>query len=733
MLFNENLNLCDKEIIVLTSEEQEALYLNSYRCPVCFIVPLFNLKLDDKSILMINITCKCGSKNLEINEFLSTYSRDLRGNIQCKNCEIFATKNNIEYKFCLYCKKFLCGNCKYDHITNENHTLIQFQDIGAVCPVHYIYNQAYCKNCHLDICKECYYNHRTHKIINYNSLYISDLEMEVYNTNYGKVQLNVLFKDTETKENLLNLLKNVDEFDKGYITELFDNNKIKNTFILKLFKSLLNVYNVSTHKTYNIIMNVRNNIGYNNSLDEIKIDNNMDINTLLNQYYLYAKNLIIARKPKPIKEKYEKIEKKLYEKTEIDIIYDKILQNIEFYTDIVRNENLLLNDGKEVNLQIPKKYSQYLYYGEFDVESFTPHGRGLLFYKNGERYYGNFENGKKSKLGIFFFKNSAIYEGEWKDNKMDGYGIYKYKNGIIYEGYFQQNEKQGPGILKKPNGDYYEGVFNKGNLTYGKIVYKDGKIYMGQLANYMKDSKGILYYPNGDIFIGNFNRDYLSCGQMNYANKDIYIGNFKNNKFDEFGIMYYFSKGEIYKGKFLNGHKHGIGKYIYNNGDLYQGFWSADTKNVYGIMKYHNGDWYEGAYLNDLRHGIGMFYQKQGDEYYVGEWIEDLKNGIATYYTINWCYQLRFQNNMGIGHCILYQNKFIFEGEYKEGIFYPLPEEEDFPKEDIKKYKSSKKILRTESKNIPNIKNFSFYTDFSHKNQNKNVREKEKNIRPFNI
>ena len=40
--------------------------------------------------------------------------------------------------------------------------------------------------------------------------------MEDFNKNYGKVQLIVLFKDTETKETIHSLLKDVDELNKKF-------------------------------------------------------------------------------------------------------------------------------------------------------------------------------------------------------------------------------------------------------------------------------------------------------------------------------------------------------------------------------------------------------------------------------------------------------------------------------------------------------------------------------------
>ena len=338
MAFIEKYKSNDQKINIVRPEELSVLYTNTFRCPYCYIVPAFNLNLDLDTLLIVKVTCKCGEKEFEINDFLSIYSKDFRGNLQCFACKEFATKNNTIFKYCLGCFNFFCGECQYDHMVKEENTFIDFRDVGSICKEHKIYYQAYCKKCQENICKYCYQAHAGHKVVNYNTLYISDLEMVDLNKNYGKVQLTVLFKDTETKEIIHNLLKDVDELNKNYITELFDTNKQKNQYILQYFKVLLTLYNNTVHKTYNVIMNIRNNICFNTTSFDIKPDTKMDDNTLLNKFYLYAKNHCIARKPKPFKEKYEKIDtnKNVAIKSEMDDDYQEIIDNISLYLKIIK-------------------------------------------------------------------------------------------------------------------------------------------------------------------------------------------------------------------------------------------------------------------------------------------------------------------------------------------------------------------------------------------------------------
>lgn len=660
------------KIMTLSQEEQNVLYTNTFRCPICFKIPAVLLNLDYEALLTVKVTCKCGIKDFEINDFLNIFSSDFRGNLQCEDCKEFATNNYTLYKYCLKCKNFFCGDCQFDHMIKNEHIFISFKDVGSICPIHNLYYQAFCKNCKKDVCKECYNNkkkHDGHRIVNYNSLYISDLEMVDLNKNYGKVQLTVLFKDTETKETIHSLLKDVDELNKNYITELFDANKEKNQSILKFFKFILTIYNGSAHKNYNIIMNVRNNICFNTTTLDIKPDTKLDDNTLLNKFYLYSKNHCIAKKPKPFKEKAEIIDfKKTYVKSEMEDIYQEIIENIDYFMKLFNIKEAELDDNIHVQIQSPFKYKSYIYFGEY-TDNMIPHGRGLLIYKNGERYIGNFQNGKKSRYGIYYFKNGAKYKGEWQNNKLNGYGIYYYPNGSIYEGYFKDNKRNGAGILTSLNGDIYKVIWDEGIIScYGVIIYKDGKKYAGYIKDYKKDCCGILTYPNGDVFKGIIFDDFLYFGNFQNKNGNSYIGFFKDNKKSGYGKMKNASIGEVYEGYFHNDKKQGIGRYFYNNGDLYNGYWFDDLRNGFGILKFNNGDWYKGEFVKDIRHGIGIYYEKKGDEYYLGDWVEDNKDGVATVYNQNWYYQGSVKNGIRVGYATFFYDDNIYTGSFKDNM-----------------------------------------------------------------
>ena len=50
-----------------------------------------------------------------------------------------------------------------------------------------------------------------------------------------------------------------------------------------------------------------------------------------------------------------------------------------------------------------------------------------MYWNDGDRYEGEWRNGKKEGKGIYYYNNGDRYEGEFKNNKRDGAGIYYYK------------------------------------------------------------------------------------------------------------------------------------------------------------------------------------------------------------------------------------------------------------------------------------------------------------------
>jgi len=132
--------------------------------------------------------------------------------------------------------------------------------------------------------------------------------------------------------------------------------------------------------------------------------------------------------------------------------------------------------------------------------------------------------------------------------------------------------------------------------------------------------------------------------------KTTYVGEIKNEKFHGDGTLYYNETGNLYKGKFKNGLKHGFAEMLYYNGDKYIGefylgelhgkgkyfnnngyicesVFSVGTLLGHGTMYDINGDLiYEGEFLNSFPHGLGISYSN-GKVLYVGKWNQNLYHG----------------------------------------------------------------------------------------------------------
>ena len=85
---------------------------------------------------------------------------------------------------------------------------------------------------------------------------------------------------------------------------------------------------------------------------------------------------------------------------------------------------------------------------------------------------------------------------------------------------------------------------------------------------------------------------------------------------DQKYLVYYKNKnGDVYKGEFKNGKRHGQ-----------------------GIKKYKNGDKYAGEFKNDKKHGNGEFiFVVEGDKY-VGEFKDGIRCGYGEYTFAGWKY-----------------------------------------------------------------------------------------------
>lgn len=97
---------------------------------------------------------------------------------------------------------------------------------------------------------------------------------------------------------------------------------------------------------------------------------------------------------------------------------------------------------------------------------------------------------------------------------------------------------------------------------------------------------------------------------------------------------YFMSDSSSYYGQFLDGSKHGFGKWRgskYSTNTLYEGQYANNMKHGFGIYKWPTGSIYIGQYANDKREGIGEMIWPDG-LIYIGQWKDDIQNGYGKMY-----------------------------------------------------------------------------------------------------
>ena len=118
-------------------------------------------------------------------------------------------------------------------------------------------------------------------------------------------------------------------------------------------------------------------------------------------------------------------------------------------------------------------YPDKRYEGEFKINDSIKEGFGIIYYKNGDIYEGEFKNNMYDGIGVYYFKNGDRYKGEFKDGMCNGIGTYYFYNGGRYEGLFKNGIYDGCGTFYSSLGFKYEGYFKESNsLRFLIIIYK---------------------------------------------------------------------------------------------------------------------------------------------------------------------------------------------------------------------------------------------------------------------
>ena len=107
-------------------------------------------------------------------------------------------------------------------------------------------------------------------------------------------------------------------------------------------------------------------------------------------------------------------------------------------------------------------------------------GFGTYNWSNGDKYVGEWKNGKRYGKGKLTWSDGVTYEGEWKNNKMHGKGTYIWKNGDKYVGELKNDQQSGLGTKTYNDGRIEHGIWDGWTLI--KIVKTKEQIQQEQQA-----------------------------------------------------------------------------------------------------------------------------------------------------------------------------------------------------------------------------------------------------------
>ena len=94
-------------------------------------------------------------------------------------------------------------------------------------------------------------------------------------------------------------------------------------------------------------------------------------------------------------------------------------------------------------------------------------GRAVVTFANGNRYDGEFRDDYANGRGVFTFVSGNRYDGEYRDGKRTGRGVFTFADGSRYEGEFLDDFVNGSGTLKRPDGATYSGTWTSGCYRQG--------------------------------------------------------------------------------------------------------------------------------------------------------------------------------------------------------------------------------------------------------------------------
>ena len=275
-----------------------------------------------------------------------------------------------------------------------------------------------------------------------------------------------------------------------------------------------------------------------------------------------------------------------------------------------------------------------------------PSGKGRLYVRPDNYYYGYFLNGQKHGHGRQIGPNGLKYDGEWQCDIHHGQGELITRD-FKYVGHFKNGKYHGDGIYSVADETKYEGQWSNGQKHGHGTLNNARGTYIGQFYFNLKHGKGVQTEPDGSEYTGSWRSGYKHGLGVYSSALESYTGQWSNNKRHGHGKWVSKLLG-TYEGQWKRNVRHKKGTHVYIDGSVYTGGWSYGKRTGYGIMQYSDNYKYTGFWCNDVWDGRGclerdnhsfngdfsegerngFFVEKEGDIVISeGQWLCDLRHG----------------------------------------------------------------------------------------------------------
>ncbi|XP_045397266.1 radial spoke head 10 homolog B isoform X2 [Lemur catta] len=241
-------------------------------------------------------------------------------------------------------------------------------------------------------------------------------------------------------------------------------------------------------------------------------------------------------------------------------------------------------------------------------------GEGFAVFQGGSTYHGMFSEGLMHGQGTYIWANGLKYKGEFVKNIPMNHGMYTWPDGSVYEGEVRNGMRNGFGMFKCSTqpvsyiGHWCHGKrHGKGSIYYNQ---EGTSWYEGDWVLNIRSGWGIRCYKSGNIYEGQW-KDNMRHGEgrMRWlTTNEEYTGQWERGVQNGFGTHTWFLKRipnsqyplrNEYVGEFVNGYRHGHGRFYYASGAMYEGEWVSNKKHGMGRLTFKNGRVYEGPFSND--------------------------------------------------------------------------------------------------------------------------------------